>query len=186
MPNIGIDRLTIKDIMKMVREETSIQLSDVAKAQVTRCREYIDGILNKDKTVYGVNTGFGPLCDVRISDDDINLLQENLLLTHAVGVGEYLSKELTTLMLISKIHALAKGHSGVRVALLDRLIYFVNNDLIPAVPSQGSVGASGDLAPLSHLFLPVIGYGHFLSDNGHIPAKDVLKSHGLDLSLIHI
>ncbi len=180
MPEFGVDRFTIKDIMKMVREESAIQLSDAAIEQVKRGREYIDNILSTDRAVYGVNTGFGPLCDVRISEDDINQLQENLLLTHAVGVGDYLSRELSTLMLLSKIHALAKGHSGVRLALLDRLIYFVNHNLIPAVPVQGSVGASGDLAPLSHLFLPVIGYGHFLSDNGHVQASDVLKSHGLD------
>ncbi len=180
MLEFGIDRFAVEDMMELVNERSDIRLSVTAESQVKTCRNYVESILDKERPIYGVNTGFGPLCDVRIPTDDINQLQENLLLSHAVGVGENISKALSRLMLLTKIHSLAKGHSGVRLELLERLMYFNNHDLIPAVPEQGSVGASGDLAPLSHLFLPLIGHGEFLVDGGTIPAKEKLKEHQLD------
>jgi histidine ammonia-lyase len=114
------------------------------------------------KAVYGINTGFGPLCTTKVSPKETKSLQENLLLSHSVGVGNPISPDLSKLMLICKILSLAKGYSGIRLQVLDRLIYFVQNNLTPLVPEKGSVGASGDLAPLAHLFLPLIGRGFFL------------------------
>ena len=127
------------------------------------------------KPVYGINTGFGPLCDVQITPALTSKLQKNLLITHAVGVGKNIDKQLSKIMMICKVHTLCLGYSGVRLALIERIIYFIEHDLLPTVPEQGSVGASGDLAPLSHLFLPIIGEGDFWLNNKTIPAKKMLQ-----------
>ena len=116
---------------------------------------------------------------MQISPKETNQLQTNLLITHAVGVGENIDKRLSKIMMICKVHALCQGFSGVRLQLIERIIYFIENDLLPTVPKQGSVGASGDLAPLSHLFLPLIGEGDFWIGTKIVPAKEVLKNHHL-------
>ena len=116
---------------------------------------------------------------MQISPEETNQLQTNLLITHAVGVGENIDKRLSKIMMICKVHALCQGFSGVRLQLIERIIYFIENDLLPTVPKQGSVGASGDLAPLSHLFLPLIGEGDFWIGTKIVPAKEVLKNHHL-------
>jgi histidine ammonia-lyase len=125
---------------------------------------YVDEIVNQRKIVYGINTGFGPLCDTLISSEDTTKLQHNLLKSHSVGVGELISAELSKLMLILKLHALCQGFSGIREETIQRIHWMIENDICPAVPSQGSVGASGDLAPLAHLFLPLIGLGKILKN----------------------
>ncbi len=132
-----------------------------------------------DKAIYGINTGFGPLCDTQISPEETNLLQKNLLITHAVGVGEPIAKPISKLMLITKVHALSQGFSGIRLTVVERMLKFIELDIIPVVPEQGSVGASGDLAPLSHLFLPLLGEGEFWVNDTIKPAAEVLKEHGL-------
>ena len=128
------------------------------------------------KTVYGINTGFGPLCTTLISEEDTRKLQHNLLLSHAVGVGDPIPAEISRLMLILKVHSLAMGYSGISVNTLDRIIWHIENNVIPCVPSQGSVGASGDLAPLAHLFLPLIGYGKVFYQGTIIPAGSIACS----------
>jgi histidine ammonia-lyase len=138
-----------------------------------------------DKAIYGINTGFGPLCDTQISPEETNLLQKNLLITHAVGVGEPIAKPISKLMLITKVHALSQGYSGIRLAVVERMLKFIELDIIPVVPEQGSVGASGDLAPLSHLFLPLLGEGEFWIDGDIKPAAEVLKEHGLEPMELH-
>ena len=140
--------------------------------------------------VNGINTGFGPLCDTQITPEETNLLQTNLLITHAVGVGEPIAKEISKLMLITKVHALSKGFSGIRLETVERMLAFIELDLIPVVPEQGSVGASGDLAPLSHLFLPLLGVGEFWQSNAGqpdsiVPAAQALKEHGLTPMELH-
>jgi len=140
--------------------------------------------------VYGINTGFGPLCDTQISPEDTNLLQKNLLITHAVGVGDPIAKSISKLMLITKVHALSQGFSGIRLETVERMLAFIELDLIPVVPEQGSVGASGDLAPLSHLFLPLLGEGEFwVSEEGQadkiVPAAKLLSEHGLEVMELH-
>ena len=132
-----------------------------------------------NKAVYGINTGFGPLCDVQITPAETSKLQENLLITHAVGVGNPIDKELSKIMMICKVHALCQGFSGVRLELIERILYFIEHDLLPIVPEQGSVGASGDLAPLSHLFLPLLGEGDFWVGDEIVNCKEVLANHNL-------
>ncbi len=172
----GIDRLTVKKVMAIADGSLKGVLSEEAKQKVNACREKVNTIASSDKAVYGINTGFGPLCDVQITPEETSQLQVNLLITHAVGVGKPIDKNLSKIMMICKVHALCQGFSGVRLELIERIIYFIEHDLLPVVPEQGSVGASGDLAPLSHLFLPLIGEGEFWVNNQIVPAKEVLAN----------
>jgi len=175
----GIDQLTLHKIQDIATGVLKATIDKEAEEKIISSRKKVEIITKKDKAVYGINTGFGPLCDVQISPEETNQLQTNLLITHAVGVGENIDKRLSKIMMICKVHALCQGFSGVRLKLIERIIYFIENDLLPTVPKQGSVGASGDLAPLSHLFLPLIGEGDFWIDDTIVPAKEVLKNHNL-------
>jgi len=136
-------------------------------------------IVKKGKPVYGINTGFGPLCTVKISERETSILQTNILKSHSVGVGSPVETEIAKLMLILKVHSLSKGFSGIAETTLDRILWHVENDAIPIVPSQGSVGASGDLAPLSHLFLPLIGLGKVSYMGKVISTEELFKDTGL-------
>lgn len=175
----GIDTLTVPKVIAIVKGNLKAYLTKEATVKINDCRKKVEIITCSDKAVYGINTGFGPLCDVQISKEETNLLQRNLLITHAVGVGNPINKELSKIMMICKVHALSQGFSGVRLELIQRILYFIDNDLLPVVPEQGSVGASGDLCPLSHLFLPLIGEGEFWINSTIVPAKDVLIQHNL-------
>ncbi|GAA3628460.1 histidine ammonia-lyase [Flavivirga jejuensis] len=175
----GIDNLTVKKVLAISKGEIEAVITKEAKESVIACRKKVETMAAGKKAVYGINTGFGPLCDVQITSEETNKLQENLLITHAVGVGNPIDKMLSKIMMICKVHALCQGYSGVRLELIERIIYFINNNLLPVVPEQGSVGASGDLAPLSHLFLPLIGEGEFWIDNNIEHAKVVLEKHKL-------
>src|ERR1700753_4041652 len=119
----------------------------------------LSDIVQHDSTVYGVNTGFGILANTKISGEDTRILQHKILQSHSVGVGEPIPVRVARIMLITKVHALAQGYSGVQLQTLERILWHIENDVIPVVPEKGSVGASGDLAPLAHLFLPLIGLG---------------------------
>ena len=149
---------------------------------VTDSRAHVEAALASNTAHYGINTGFGALAQQQIPPDQVETLQRNLLLSHAVGVGDLVPKSITRLMLQLKIHALGLGYSGVSPETFEQLLRLTAHDLIPAVPSRGSVGASGDLAPLAHLALPLIGHGRFWTDDGTDtrPADDVLQAHGLD------
>ncbi|MEL0457091.1 histidine ammonia-lyase [Flavobacteriaceae bacterium SZ-1-7] len=175
----GIDKLTVDKVLAIANGDLKTTLTEQAIKSINDCRLKVETIANATKPVYGINTGFGPLCDVKISPEETSLLQKNLLITHAVGVGKPIDKQLSKLMMICKVHALSKGFSGIRLEVIERIIYFVENDLLPVVPEQGSVGASGDLAPLAHLFLPLIGEGEFWVGEEIVPAKEVLKKHQL-------
>lgn len=141
-------------------------LAESAKTAMKKSRDYIEDRIQKGEVMYGVNTGFGAFSSVRISDSQIEELQKNLIRSHSVGIGELFSHTQAKAMMILRANTLARGHSGVRVDVVDKILEFLNNDLIPAIPSQGSVGASGDLAPLSHLALALIGEGEFVSSDG--------------------
>lgn len=154
-------------------------LSDPVIQRIRKSRQDVDDIVRSHETVYGINTGFGPLCTTRISDKDIKKLQVNLLKSHSVGVGETIPAEVAKLMLILKVHALAKGYSGISMETLERILWHINQDIIPCVPSQGSVGASGDLAPLAHLFLPIIGLGEVWYKNKIYPVSEILQKYQL-------
>ena len=175
----GIDQLTVEKVIQISKGDLKTELSPEAIIKVNECRAKVEKMAAGDKPVYGINTGFGPLCDTQISPEETSQLQENLLITHAVGVGNPIDKELSKIMMICKVHALCQGYSGVRIELIERILYFINNNMLPVVPEQGSVGASGDLAPLSHLFLPIFSEGEFWADDNIIPAKDVLSKHNM-------
>ena len=177
--NYGIDQLTVDIVINIANGTLVAVVNEEAISKVTDCRSKVEKMASSNKAVYGINTGFGPLCDVQISATETNKLQENLLITHAVGVGNPIDKEISKIMLICKVHALCQGFSGIRMEVIERILFFIENNLLPVVPEQGSVGASGDLAPLSHLFLPLIGEGDFWVDNHIVPAKEVLTKHGL-------
>ncbi len=176
----GIDKLTINKAIAISKGKIDAVLTDKAIKIVENCREKVNKIASGDKAVYGINTGFGPLCDVQITPEQTNKLQENLLITHAVGVGKPIDKKVSKLMMILKVHALCQGFSGIRLKVIKRILYFIENDLLPVVPEQGSVGASGDLAPLSHLFLPLLGEGEFWINDKIISAKKILNEHNLE------
>ena len=180
----GIDRLNLDTVNGIANGSIKAELCQEALDKINTSRQRVEKMAASDEAVYGINTGFGPLCDTQISPEDTNLLQKNLLITHAVGVGEPIAKAISKLMLITKVHALSQGFSGIRLETVERMLTFIDLDLIPVVPEQGSVGASGDLAPLSHLFLPLLGEGEFwISEEGQndktVPAAALLKEHGL-------
>ncbi|MCA1929070.1 histidine ammonia-lyase [Rheinheimera sp.] len=176
----GIDRLDLDTVQAIAEGRIQAQLNAEAIAKINHSRSCVDQMAASDKAIYGINTGFGPLCDTQISPAETALLQKNLLITHAVGVGEPIAKAISKLMLITKVHALSQGYSGVRLEVVERMLKFIELDLIPVVPEQGSVGASGDLAPLSHLFLPLIGEGEFWQGKESIHAAEALRQHGLE------
>ncbi|HRK07763.1 MAG TPA: histidine ammonia-lyase [Pseudobdellovibrionaceae bacterium] len=139
--------------------DVKVELAQAARERVRASRRYIESRMSSGEAIYGVNTGFGAFSSVRISPSQIVELQKNLIRSHSVGVGELFSREQARAILLLRANALARGHSGIRETVIDKLLEFLNHDLIPAIPQQGSVGASGDLAPLSHLALAVIGEG---------------------------
>jgi histidine ammonia-lyase len=149
---------------------------------VIKSRSIVENALKTENAYYGINTGFGILAHERISKNDLEKLQKNLLLSHAVGIGNFIPKEISKLILELKIHSLSQGYSGVSEETFKRLLYFRNKNLISVIPSKGSVGASGDLAPLAHMSLPMIGKGYFWDKDGIeiVPAEVVLKNHNLE------
>jgi histidine ammonia-lyase len=175
----GIDRLTPGLALDISRGKIKGELTREVTGRIQKNRAEVEQIVAEKRTVYGINTGFGPLCTTLISDEDTRKLQHNLLLSHAVGVGELISEEISRLMLILKVHSLAMGYSGISMDTFNRILWHIDNHAIPCVPSQGSVGASGDLAPLAHLFLPLIGYGKVFYKGSIIPATELLTSCGI-------
>lgn len=175
----GEDTLTVQKVMAIVHGTLSATISKKAKSGIIECRKKVEAMARGKKAIYGINTGFGPLCDTQITPKETNQLQVNLLITHAVGVGAPIDTKIAKAMMVCKVHSLCKGYSGIRLKVIERIIYFIENNLIPIVPEQGSVGASGDLAPLSHLFLTLIGEGEFRIKNKIVSAEKVLKKHDL-------
>ncbi|MBK5270116.1 MAG: aromatic amino acid lyase, partial [Bacteroidia bacterium] len=157
--NYGIDHLTSEKVIAIAAGKLKAVLNDAAIQKINSSRQYVQQIVADGKLVYGVNTGFGILSNTKISEADTVTLQHKILQSHSVGVGKPIPVEVAKLMLITKVHALAQGYSGVQIETLQRIIWHTENDVIPVVPEKGSVGASGDLAPLAHLFLPLIGLG---------------------------
>ncbi len=155
----GEDRLTAGIALAIADGKTVGRLTKTSRKKINVSSKIVADIVEAGHPVYGINTGFGPLCTTSISKEETKTLQKNILQSHSVGVGKSISAEIAKLMLILKVHPLAKGYSGIAETTLDRILWHIENDAIPIVPSQGSVGASGDLAPLSHLFLPLIGLG---------------------------
>lgn len=151
--------ITIDSLYEMTYEEGKFELASEAKTRIKASRDYIEGRIQNGDVMYGVNTGFGAFSSVRISDSEIEQLQRNLIRSHSMGIGDPFTKMQSKAMMILRANTLARGHSGVRIDVIEKILEFLNNDLIPVIPQQGSVGASGDLAPLSHLALALIGEG---------------------------
>ncbi|MBQ4802467.1 histidine ammonia-lyase [Aquimarina sp. MMG015] len=175
----GEDYLTAGKAIKIASREIKGTISEDSRKKIRKSRQVVKNIVDKGNPVYGINTGFGPLCTTMISKEETKILQSNILQSHSVGVGDPIDKEIAKLMLILKLQSLAKGYSGIAESTLDRILWHIDNDAIPIVPSQGSVGASGDLAPLSHLFLPLIGLGKVIYKGEEIPSADLFKKTGL-------
>ncbi|WP_291964729.1 histidine ammonia-lyase [Maribacter sp.] len=176
---LGEDWLTAGKAMQIVNNEYAVTLSRTTEQKIADSWKIVQNIVDKGHPVYGINTGFGPLCTTKISKSETNILQTNILQSHSVGVGEPVDNDIAKLMLILKAQSLAKGYSGIAIETLNRIIWHIENDATPVVPSQGSVGASGDLAPLSHLFLPLIGLGKVQYQGEIISTASLFKKTGL-------
>jgi histidine ammonia-lyase len=173
---ISSDLLSIDAIHTILLEDKKLALSEEAIVNIEKCRKYLDDKMKSHiEPIYGINTGFGSLCNVKISTDNLTKLQENLMKSHACGTGEEVPSEIVKIMLLLKIQSLSYGYSGVQLVTVQRLIDFYNNDILPVIYTQGSLGASGDLAPLAHLSLPLIGEGEVFMDGFRQPANKVLE-----------
>lgn len=176
---ISAEHLTIERIGEIVYKGYKLELSDDARHRITRCREYLDKkIAETTKPVYGVTTGFGSLCNVSVDADQLAQLQINLMMSHACGVGERVPNDIVKMMMLLKIQSLSYGYSGSKLDTVERLIDFFNNDVYPVVYMQGSLGASGDLVPLAHMSLPLVGLGEVEYKGKVISGAEVLKIHG--------
>jgi histidine ammonia-lyase len=172
---ISTNILDFAAVQEIVVQNKKLALSEEAKVNIQHCRDYLDAKMQTHKDpIYGINTGFGSLYNIRISDENLSHLQENLVKSHACGTGDEVPQEIVKLMLLLKIQSLNYGHSGVQLVTVERLIDFYNNDILPVIYTQGSLGASGDLAPLAHLSLPLLGEGEVYFNNTKVLSKEVL------------
>ncbi len=177
--HIDGDTLTLEAIRQVAHGRATVELTQGAREKVSASRALVDRAAAGSKAVYGVNTGFGTLAEVRIKHDDLCALQRNLLLSHAAGVGNPLPKQEARALMLLRANVLSKGYSGVRLETLELLVKMLNRDLVAVVPERGSVGASGDLAPLAHLGLTLIGEGELFLDGQRMPAREALAKAGL-------
>ena len=176
---ISPERLTIARLQEILEGRMPIALSEDARQRIARCREYLDNrIEHAGQPIYGITTGFGSLCDISVGGNDLAQLQRNLVMSHACGTGERVPSEIVRLILLLKIQSLAYGHSGVQLQTVERLVDFYNRGILPVVYQQGSLGASGDLAPLAHLSLPLLGLGEVEYEGWQCPASEVLEALG--------
>lgn len=177
--SVGSGQLTYDLIEKILKQAMRLELSEEAKARIRHCREFLDKKTEESTApIYGVTTGFGSLCNKHISADELSTLQENLVKSHSCSVGTPVNPVIVKLMLLLKAHALSMGFSGVQVETVERILDFYNNDVIPVVNDRGSLGASGDLAPLANLFLPLIGEGEVFFQGRRIKSADMLAQMG--------
>ncbi|MGD9605609.1 MAG: histidine ammonia-lyase [Bacilli bacterium] len=171
--------LSLIDFMKVVRENEQVSLSEDAIVRINKSNQWIKSIVAKNETVYGINTGFGKMSDVIISKDNLEALQIKLLKSHACGVGKHFPEEAVRGLMLLRINALAKGYSGIRLTVLEQIMDYLNYHIIPVIPEQGSLGASGDLAQLSHMGLTLVGLGEVYYKKQIMATKDALSLVGL-------
>lgn len=176
---ISADHLSVERVGEIVYNNYKIELSGDARKRIERCRKYLDEkIASSTEPVYGVTTGFGSLCRVSISKDQLKTLQINLIKSHACGTGERVPNEIVKIMLLLKVQSLSYGYSGCKLDTVQRLVDFFNNDIYPVVYRQGSLGASGDLVPLAHLCLPIVGLGEVEYEGKVISGEEMLRKKG--------
>ena len=179
--HITAEHLSVGRVREILERRLLLALSDDARARIVRCREYLDRKMeNPERPIYGITTGFGSLCDISVGRDELSRLQQNLVMSHACGTGERVPSEIVRLILLLKIQSLAYGHSGVQLATVERLVEFFNRGILPVVYQQGSLGASGDLAPLAHMSLPLLGLGEVEYKGEVRPSAEVLAELGLE------
>jgi histidine ammonia-lyase len=172
--NYGTDQLTISTVIELASGKRKGILDTAAAKRINDSQANVAAIVANNKTVYGINTGFGVLANTKISPEDTTTLQHKILQSHSVGVGDPIPVEVAKIMMICKVQSLAKGYSGAQLSTIERILWHIDNDVIPVVPEKGSVGASGDLAPLAHLFLPLIGLGEVYYKGKRSSSKEVL------------
>ncbi|MBS4535202.1 histidine ammonia-lyase [Clostridium sp. D2Q-14] len=178
MKNIIIDgnNLTIDDVVKVARKNQLVKLSETAVKKINNSRKIVDDFVNEEKIVYGITTGFGKFSDIFISKDKSKILQKNLIMSHSCGVGNPLDEEIVRAIMLLRANALAKGYSGIRYSTVNTLIEMLNKGVHPVIPEKGSLGASGDLAPLSHMVLPMIGEGEVFYRGKRMSASQGMKA----------
>ncbi|MDD3113329.1 MAG: histidine ammonia-lyase [Candidatus Izemoplasmatales bacterium] len=175
MLKITGSNLNLSLFMKVARGKEKVKISEANYQRIETARTFVQAVVEKGKPVYGINTGFGKLSDVVIDKSDVNKLQQNLLMSHACGVGDPFHPEIVRGMMLLRVNALIKGYSGIRIDVLVKMLELLNKDVIPVVFSQGSLGASGDLALLAHMCLPLIGLGEVMVKGKRMNAKDGLQ-----------
>ncbi|MCG0276236.1 MAG: histidine ammonia-lyase [Thermosediminibacteraceae bacterium] len=176
---INGENLTIEDVIKVAIKGEKVELSAEAIEKIEHSRKYVEKVLERGEVIYGVTTGFGKFCNVAISSEDTRKLQINLIRSHSVGVGDYFPEEIVRAMMLLRANALAKGYSGVRLSTIMTLIEMLNKGVTPLVPSQGSLGASGDLVPLAHMVLVMIGEGEAFFEGRVLPGRKALELAGI-------
>jgi len=177
---LGIDGMSLEDLVAIAREGSTVRLTKESEGRIINARKMIEKWVKEERVIYGVTTGFGALSDVTISKEDTQRLQENILMSHAAGVGDILDKETVRAVMALRIKDLARGHSGISLETVIRIIDLLNRGVCPVVPEKGSVGASGDLAPLAHLCLVLIGQGEAFYEGQRISGIEALKKCGLN------
>lgn len=173
--------LTLEDLVAVCREFKEVELSEEAKKNIIKSRQTVDEFVENEEVVYGITTGFGKFSDVTISKEEIKLLQENLIVSHAVGAGEPFDTEIVRGIMLLRINSLAKGYSGVRIETIQTLVDMLNKRVHPIIPEKGSLGSSGDLAPLSHMVLPMLGLGMAEYEGKIMPGKEAMDKAGIDI-----
>ncbi|MFT5873326.1 MAG: histidine ammonia-lyase [Clostridium sp.] len=178
---INGNELTLEQIVMVARRGYTVELTDEAEARVNKSRNIVDEIVKNNKVVYGITTGFGKFSDVTISGEDCKALQRNLIISHSCGTGKAFSKEITKTIMLLRANALSKGYSGIRLSTLKTLIEMINKGVNPIIPEKGSLGASGDLAPLSHMVLPMLGEGQAEFNGEILTGRVAMEKAGIDI-----
>lgn len=173
------NHLSLEQVIKIARQGEKVQLAEDAKTRILSSREYVDMLVREERTVYGITTGFGKFSDVHISRHETEQLQKNLIMSHSCGTGNHFSEDIVRAIMLLRANALAKGFSGIRLETVQALIDLLNNGVIPAIPEKGSLGASGDLAPLSHMVLPMLGLGEAYYKGRLMDGGEALNAAGL-------
>lgn len=173
--------LTIEQVVNVARKNFKVEISEEAKQRILKSRGIVDKIVEDDKVIYGITTGFGKFADVSISGEDCKKLQRNLIISHACGFGTPLSTDIVRTIILLRANALSKGYSGIRLSTLQTLVDMLNKGVHPVIPEKGSLGASGDLAPLAHMVLPMLGEGEAEYNGKILPGREAMKEAGIDI-----